>query len=92
MEEEKGIMSEFAIASLVMGIVSFIQIFGMEKAIVAVVFGLLALKRINRNAPLQGRKLAIAGIILGVISVILTIIFTIKFFPQLRQMQQMLQK
>jgi len=84
--------SEFAIASLVMGIVSFVQIFGMEKAIVAVVFGVLALKRISREETLQGKKLAYAGIILGALAIILTIVTLIYFAPhwqeQLAQMRQ----
>ena len=38
--------NEFAIASLTMGIVTFLTVFGAEKAIVAIVFGILALRRI----------------------------------------------
>ena len=48
MEQQKSAMSEFAIASLVMGIVSFFQLMSWEKGIVAVVFGILALKNIGR--------------------------------------------
>ena len=51
MEEQKRPINEFAVASLVMGIVSFVQIFNVEKPIVAIVFGFLALNRIKANIP-----------------------------------------
>jgi hypothetical protein len=68
---DKGRFNKFAIASLTMGIISFIQIAGMEKAIAAIVFGVLALKGIaapeNRE---RGEGLAAAAIVLGVIYII----------------------
>ena len=67
MDEHKGVMSEFAIASLVIGIASFINLAGMEKAIAAIVFGALALKRIRKDNQLSGKNLAQAGIILGIL-------------------------
>lgn len=70
-----------------MGIVSFVRIFNVEKALIAIIFGIWAFKRIKAN-QLQGKNLAIVGIILGVVSVIVTTILTIKFMPQLMQMQQ----
>lgn len=91
MDEQQSIKSEFAIASLVMGIVSFIQIFNIEKPLVAVIFGILALKKIKIKPQLQGKNLAIAGIILGIISIVATTILTIKFLPQLQQMMQNMQ-
>lgn len=88
MDEQKITTSEFAIASLVMGIISFVHIFNMEKPIVAVVFGILALKRVGMSPQWKGKNLAIAGIVLGVISVILTIALTCYFWPQIQQMMQ----
>jgi hypothetical protein len=64
-------ISEFAIASLVMGLLSFVQVFNAEKGAVAVAFGILALRGIASSGRLRGRGLAIAGLILGAISVIL---------------------
>jgi len=92
MDEQKRIVSEFAIASLVMGAVSFITIFNVEKPIVAIVFGILALERIGKNSQLQGKKFAIIGIILGVIALVLLTILAIRFFPQLVQLQQHLMR
>lgn len=86
MEEEKNIVSEFAIASLVMGIVSFVHLFSLEKPVIAIVFGILAMRRMGKNNKLEGRKLAVSGIILGAISFILILGLTIKYFPQLKQM------
>ncbi|OGX18432.1 MAG: hypothetical protein A3K83_03255 [Omnitrophica WOR_2 bacterium RBG_13_44_8b] len=88
MAEQKNPISEFAIASLVMGIVSFIHILNIEKAAVAIVFGVLALKRIKVSAQFKGKKLAIAGIVLGTVSVIATITVTVIFWPQMQQMMQ----
>lgn len=91
MNEQKTPISEFAIASLVMGIVSFIRIFNVEKGLVAIVFGILALKRIGLTPQMRGKNLAIAGIIIGIISVIATIVITIIFWPQMMQMMQNMQ-
>jgi hypothetical protein len=88
MDAEKKMVSEFAIASLVIGILSFINLFNLEKSLVAIIFGLLALKRIKGDIQLGGKKRAIAGIVLGVLSVTLSIMFVIKFLPQMRQLQQ----
>lgn len=85
MEKQKGMMSEFAVASLVMGVLSFVNLFNMEKPIAAIAFGILALRSVKKS-QLKGKNLAIAGIILGIIAVVVIIIITIAFFPQLKQM------
>ena len=91
MEEQKK-TSEFAIASLVLGIFQFVHIFNTEKAILAIIFGVLALKRIAESGNV-GKGKAVAGIILGVIGIITTVAMTIIFWPQMIQMQQkMIQK
>ena len=61
--------NEFAIASLVLGIFSFIQLLGIEKAALAVIFGFLALREIKRE-KMSGRNLALLGIVLGVVYVV----------------------
>lgn len=68
----KGPLSEFAIISLTMGILAFVQLAGFEKAIVAIVFGILSLKRIARpESNARGEGLAAAGIVLGIIYAII---------------------
>jgi hypothetical protein len=82
MDEQKKSFSEFAVVSLVIGILSFVTLFGVEKAILAVVFGFLALRRIGRNPQLRGKGFAIAGIVLGAIAVVLLIIIGVYFLSQ----------
>jgi predicted Kef-type K+ transport protein len=63
--EKSSYYNELAIAAITMGIVSFIQLFGLEKSITAIVFGILALKRIRQDETQRGKHLAIWGIVLG---------------------------
>jgi hypothetical protein len=64
--------SGFAVASLVLGLMLCTGIFG---GILAVVFGNLALARIDASqGAMRGRGLAIAGIVLGWIGIGLTAI------------------
>ncbi|MDI9623419.1 MAG: DUF4190 domain-containing protein [Methanothermobacter sp.] len=65
--------SNFAIASIAIGICAFIQLLGAEKAILAIIFGILALREIKEK-ELNGKYLAIAGIIIGIIYMILLIV------------------
>lgn len=74
MEQEKSIFySELAIASLTIGVLCFIQLFGLERSIAAIVFGVLALRRIKQDETLKGKNLAIAGIVLGAIYCLIAI-------------------
>jgi hypothetical protein len=66
----KHINNEFAFVSVVLGILSFITVFGMEKPITAVLFGCLALRRIAINKAVDGKRLAYAGITLGIVQII----------------------
>ena len=66
MQSERSLFyNELAIASLTVGITSFIQLFGLEKGITAMVFGILAIRRIKADPSQGGKKLAIAGVVLG---------------------------
>ena len=80
-------VSEFAIASLVIGIVSFIRFFSIEKPLVALVLGILALQRIGEDS-LGGKQLAVWGIGLGILSIVATAVVTIVMWPQMQDMQQ----
>lgn len=77
---KKPATNQFAIASLVVGIISFIQLLGIERAIVAIVFGVLALKGIKQTKG-SGKGIAIAGIVLGVIAIIAVIVALIYLGP-----------
>ena len=91
MNEQKNIMSEFAIASLAIAAISFINFAGMEKAILAIIFGILALKRMKKNDNLSGVKFARAGIILAFLSLYISINLMIKFYPKIKQMMSQIQ-
>ncbi len=72
-----------AIASLICGILSWVCV-GLLAAIPAVITGHLALGRIKRSAgALAGRGLAIAGLILGYISIVVMTVLLILFFTLL---------
>jgi len=51
--------SKWAIISLILGIVSFIQLLGIERAVLAVIFGILALKEIEKKVILMVKILHI---------------------------------
>lgn len=42
----KARINEFAVAAFTLGVMSFIQLAGIEKAVGAIVFGVLALKKL----------------------------------------------
>ncbi len=90
MDQNSGNKSEFAIASFIMGIVSFVHLMNLEKPIIAVVFGVLALKNIKRQPGVKGKGLAVAGLLLGIVGIILTSTMTIKYWPQMMNMAQRL--
>lgn len=71
-----GRMNGLAIASLVVGIVSFfIGLYGAV-GVVAIILGVIALRQVRERGQ-RGRGLAIAGIILGAVGAILTIVFLV---------------
>jgi hypothetical protein len=88
MNGEKRGSSEFATASLVLGILQFVRVFNVEKALLAIIFGIIALKWLSANPELGGKNRAVAGLVLGVIGVIVTIVMTIVFWPQMQAMME----
>jgi hypothetical protein len=61
----------FATVSLVLGISCFTNLLGLEKAILAIVFGWLALRANPAPALTEHRVWAKAGIVLGILPLIL---------------------
>jgi hypothetical protein len=82
----------FATASLVLGIASFVNLLGMEKAILALVFGWLALKQ--QPAPALGDRRAWAktGVVLGALILIIVPVLLIAFFDHIRELIDVLEK
>lgn len=77
---------DWAIASLVCGLLIWIPLFNTVLGPLALLFGILSLRKIQKNpAQYGGKWMSIIGIILGVISVIFMIVtIYIKIFkPEL---------
>lgn len=72
-KNNKNQTSGLAIASLVLGIVSFFPLIGVILGILAIVFGFIARSNIKRY-NLKGLGFATAGIILGILGILFTFI------------------
>ena len=64
--------SGFAIVSLIFGLISTVFYGLVVFQILAIIFGYIALKKIKKKEA-TGKKRAIAGIILGILYIVLTI-------------------
>ena len=76
----------YATASLLLGIICYIQLLGMERAILAIIFAVLALRAAPEPKLQKRRSWAIAGLILGIITVILVPSIVIFKFDQLKEL------
>ncbi len=76
----------YATASLLLGIICYVQLLGIERAILAIIFAWLALK----SAPLprlEKRRLwAIAGLVLGIITMVLVPVIVIFKYDQVKEL------
>ncbi|MEN3326502.1 MAG: hypothetical protein V7638_1309 [Acidobacteriota bacterium] len=82
----------FATASLILGIVSFVNLLGLEKPILAIIFGWLALR--TRPAPqlTEHRVWAKTGVVLGSIVLIVVPTLIILNLDRLREFIEVLSK
>jgi hypothetical protein len=72
----------FATAGLVLGIVSVtlgLCCYGLPFNILALVFSLIALSQIKNNPQQNGKGLAIAGLVLSILSMLISFIFILVF-------------
>jgi hypothetical protein len=78
-------------AALAAGVISFVSLLGVEKALLAVVLGVLAIR--GAAAGASARRLGLAAILLGGLFVatlaVLLALFHDKFAELLRQLQQL---
>jgi hypothetical protein len=82
----------FATASLVLGIFCFVNLLGLEKPILAVIFGWLAL-RAHPGPKLKAHRVwAQVGVALGVITLIIVPLIIIINFDRLREIIDVLSK
>ncbi len=82
----------FATASLVLGICSFVNLLGLEKPILALVFGWLALRAKPAPQLTKHRVWAKTGVTLGTIVLIIVPVLIIINFHQLRELIELLSK
>ena len=82
----------FATVSLVLGIFSFVNLFGLEKPILAIIFGWLALRSTPEPKLTQHRVWAQVGVVLGTIMLIVVPTLIIIFFDRLREFAEILSK
>src|SRR5262245_49704757 len=82
----------YATASLVMGICCFVNFAGLEKAVLAIIFGLMALKQTPLPQLTQRRAWAKAGITLGALLLVVVPTLIILNLDRLRTFIDALQK
>lgn len=75
----------YATAALILGIASFINLLGMEKAILAVIFARLALKSEPPPALKSHRGWGQAGLVLGVLQMVVISVLIVIFRNELRE-------
>jgi len=82
----------FATASLILGISCFVNLLGLEKAILAIIFSWLALRTKPEPALREHRVWAKVGLILGILPLIILPIIIILNFDHLREIVECLSK
>jgi hypothetical protein len=84
--------SNLAFIALLMGIASFINLLGLEKGLIAIVAGVLAIRELRKAPELSGKSMAWAGAILGALSIVTIVFFMILKGPQLLEYLKSLPK
>ena len=82
----------FATASLILGICSFVNLLGLEKPILAIIFGWLALRTKPAPPLTEHRVWAKAGVVLGTIILIVVPTLIILNFHRLQEFIEILSK
>ena len=82
----------FATVSLVLGIFCFVNLLGLEKPILAIIFGWLALRSVPEPKLTAHRIWAKVGVVLGTIVLILIPVLIIINFDRLREFVEVLSK
>ena len=82
----------FATVSLVLGIFCFVNLLGLEKPILAIIFGWLALRSVPEPKLTAHRIWAKVGVVLGAIVLILIPVLIIINFDRLREFVEILSR
>ena len=81
----------FATVALVLGISCFVNLLGLEKAILAIIFAWLALRKKPEPLLKEHRTWAKAGLILGILPLVILPILIILNFDRIRELIQILE-
>jgi hypothetical protein len=79
-----GARRAYATAALLVGISCFVQLLGIERAILAIGFAWLALKATPEPRLDVGRGRAKAGLVLGILAVVAVAVFAILYTDRIR--------
>lgn len=82
----------FATASLILGVCCFVNLLGLEKPILAIVFGWLALRKTPEPKLTEHRIWAQVGIVMGSIILIVVPVLIIINFDRLREFVEILSR
>lgn len=82
----------FATASLILGIFSFVNLLGLEKPILAIVFGWLALRSNPAPKLTEHRNWAQAGVVMGTIVLIIVPTLIILNLDRVRELVELLSR
>ena len=69
-----------ACTSAILGVLSFVHLFGIEKAVIAIILGGLGLREVLPGFE-KGKKYAYAGIILGSLYIVVLAVITVHKGP-----------
>ncbi len=76
----------YATASLLVGIICYVQLLGIERAVLAIIFAILALRSFPKPRLERRRLWAIAGLVLGILTFILVPAIVILKFDQVKEL------
>lgn len=86
----RGRAEGFAIAALALGVLSFIQLLGMEKALLAIVLAVLALRAVpSPRSRMQGRIAIGLGVLYIAITLTALVLFRDRFAELIRLLQSL---
>jgi hypothetical protein len=87
---DAGRRAGFAVSAVALGLVSFLSLLGAEKALLAIVLGVLA----ARGAPpgSSARRLGVAGVCLGALFLLTLAVVLVVFGDKLLELVELLKK
>jgi hypothetical protein len=68
----------FATTSLILGFLSCVM-FGILSSVPAIILGHVSLSKYKRYPKLQGKRIAVAGVVLGYIGILITVFILLRF-------------